>query len=198
MPIIAKTTGTGTSTQAPPGVHRASCVGVYDLGTQPGLDFGPKRKVMFVWELVDEIMPDGRPYVVKARYNLSLHEKATLRKVLEGWRGRPFTDEELSGFDVLNVLGKPCQVNVVHNVKGYADVSSVLPLGKGMNPIKEIHNELTSFAVDDQDSADWAFPEGMPDWIVTEIKNSAEYKAFQSGEAPAGAGSADKDDDIPF
>lgn len=204
MPIIAKNTGSsGTSSQAPEGVHRAVCVGVIDLGTQPGYEFqgkmvAPHQKVMILWELVDEHTPEGVPYVVKGRYRNSLHENATLRAVLEQWRGRAFTETELKGFDLANLLGKPCQVNVVRNVKGYADVASVVPFGKGMQPIKEVHNDTMYFAVDDQDGPDWKFPENLPEWIQDEIKKSAEWQAFAIAGYGSKAEPAQAEDGHPF
>src|SRR5208337_1405024 len=73
------------------------------------------------------------------RYTLSLHEKAALRKDLESWRGRTFTEEELKGFDVENVLDVPCLLNVIHNGTSgtvYANVSGIMKLPKSMQPIK--------------------------------------------------------------
>ena len=43
-------------------------------------------------------MPDGKPFLVRRRYTASLHEKSALRKDLESWRGRAFTNVELDGF----------------------------------------------------------------------------------------------------
>lgn len=65
----------------------------------------------------------------------SLHAKAGLRKFLESWRGRPFTAEELAGFDLKAVVGLTCLVGIVHEAKGdkvYANLSSVMKLPKGM------------------------------------------------------------------
>jgi len=135
MAIIAK--AGPTFIPAPEGAHAAVCVDVVDLGTLE-VNYGGKskkqHKIRIVWQ-IDENMEDGKPFLVQQRFTLSLHEKAGLRKVLESWRGRQFTEEELQGFDVETVIDKPCLVNIIHQNKAgsiYANVTSVMRLPKGM------------------------------------------------------------------
>lgn len=137
MPIVAKASGGREYIPAPAGTHAAVCVDVVDLGVLE-VNFGGKtkkqHKINIVWQ-IDEVREDNRPYQVQKRYTLSLHEKAGLRKDLESWRGRPFTQEELDGFDVETVLSAPCMLNVIHNVKDgstYANVTALMKLPKGM------------------------------------------------------------------
>lgn len=141
MPIIAKATGTNF-VPAPAGSHSAVCVDVVDMGMLE-VNFGGKtsnkHKIRIVWQ-IDEVMADNRPFIVQKRYTLSLHEKATLRKDLESWRGRQFSPEELEGFDVEVLLGVPCLLGVIQQSKDgstYANVSSIMRLPKGMNPLKQ-------------------------------------------------------------
>lgn len=140
MPIIA-TAGDGkTFTPAPAGLHQAVCVDVVDMGLLEVTYAGKTKKqhkVRIVWQL-DLDTDDLKPFTVQKRYTLSLHEKATLRKELESWRGRPFTDEELAGFDLEKLLGANAQVNVQHTTKNgetYANVISIVPLGRGMQKL---------------------------------------------------------------
>lgn len=126
-------------TPAPQGLHQAVCVDVWDIWTEKRDEKwggGIVDKTLLVWE-IDEINPeDGRPFVVAKRYTASLHEKANLRHDLESWRGRAFTKDELKAFDLENVLGANCQINVVHNTKKdktYANIASIVPLAKGQN-----------------------------------------------------------------
>lgn len=117
---------------APAGLHRAVCVDVVDLGMVE-TTFGTKRMVRLVWQ-IEESMPDGRMFSVGQRYAASLHEKANLRKVLESWRGKAFTAEELKGFDLEKLIGINCQLNVVQTVrdgKTFANVQTVVPPAKG-------------------------------------------------------------------
>ena len=123
-----------TYSAAPEGLHAACCVDVVDLGIVQGA-YGAKHKVRIVWQLdlVDEAL--GRRYDVARAYTLSLHERAALRKDLESWRGRRFTEAELDGFDLEKLLGAPAQVAITHSVADdgtiYANVSTVVPPVKG-------------------------------------------------------------------
>lgn len=140
MPIFAKATGTNFA-PAPAGTHAAVCVDVVDLGVIESKWNGKtltQHKIKIVWQ-IEEDRDDGKPFQVSRRYTLSLHEKAGLRKDLESWRGRAFTDEELQGFDVETVIGVGCLLNVIHNVKDgstYANVAGVMKLPKNMTSLQ--------------------------------------------------------------
>jgi hypothetical protein len=125
----------GDFVPAPEGVHNAVCVDLIDLGMVPG-QYGIKHKMRIVWE-IEEKNPQGEPFTVRQQYGVSLHEKATLRKDLKSWRGRDFTAEELEGFDLENILHKPCQVIVEHSEREgnvYANVTKVLKAAKKIDP----------------------------------------------------------------
>lgn len=140
MPIIAKGGESKEFTPAPPGVHQGVCVDVIDKGILEVTYAGKTKqqhKISIAWQ-IDERRDDGKRFLVYKRYTLSLNEKATLRKDLEGWRGRAFTRDEEMGFDVENVLGVNCLLNIQHNQvadKTYANVVSIMPLVKGMAKI---------------------------------------------------------------
>jgi hypothetical protein len=207
MPITA-TQKVGTYETAPAGNHVAVCHAVYDLGTQPGFEPGETaRKVRICWELSEELMTDGRPFGVSEVYTLSLSEKANLYKMLIAWRGRAFTPEELKGFDLANLLGAPCFVNVVHQPdkkdpkKMWANVSTVSPLPKSV-PRPDAINPLVQFAIDDAE-----IPATCPDFIATKIKASEEWRHRYpaANGAPAArpmsaatASSGPGDSSIPF
>lgn len=137
MPIYASASSGTKYTPAPAGSHAAVCVDVVDLGTLEVTYQGKTKKqhkIEIVWQ-IDEERDDGKPFTVKKRYTLSLHEKAGLRKDLEAWRGRPFTETELEGFDVETVISVGAMLSVIHNVSGnntYANVNGVMRLHKGM------------------------------------------------------------------
>lgn len=122
---------------APQGLHRAVCVDWVDLGVVKS-QFGAEKKVRLVWEIDEMIEETGKRFIVQQMYTPSLNKKAKLRHHLEAWRGREFSEEERKGFDLDNVLGKSCQLQVVHNVKDdstYANVASVVTLAKGMEEL---------------------------------------------------------------
>jgi hypothetical protein len=125
-------------TPAPEGLHRAVCVDVVDLGMLE-TDFGKKHKVYISWQLEERMEGVGKPYLVSKRYTLSLHRKSALRPDLESWRGKPFSDEEVEGFDLEKLIGANCQINVVHNKTAdgtYANVSAIVPAVRGSAPLK--------------------------------------------------------------
>lgn len=204
MGTTAKASG-GDFPKAPVGTHIARCYQVIDLGHQKIVWQGKEKwqpKVMFSWELCNELMEDGRPFSVSNRYTLSLAEQSVLRPSLESWRGKPFTEEELNGFDVKNVLGAYCMLGVVHNTsdgKTYANVSAILPLPKGMSKPAPV-NENLYFNIDDGDVSK------LPEWLQNVVKKSREL----SGEpethgttmrAPAAGGPKEFEDlmdEIPF
>jgi hypothetical protein len=133
--IIAK--AGGSFKPAPAGTHAAVCCDVIDLGPVQ-VTFQNKtrtqHKVIICWQLA-ELMDDGKPFLVRRRYTCSLHEKAALRKDLESWRGKAFTQSELEAFDLENLLGAGCLINVIHeqrNGSTYANVASVMKMPKSM------------------------------------------------------------------
>lgn len=134
----------------PEGTYVARCYKIIDLGTQVSPTFGTEaHKVMISWELFDDEvkMSDGRPFQVSQFYTVSLNEKANLRKHLEAWRGKKFTQEELDGFDLGNVLGAYCMIQVVHSDDGkYANVNSIMSY-KGEKPAPV--NENVIFDIDE-------------------------------------------------
>lgn len=134
MSVVVKETQ--TFKPAPEGVHGAVCIDVVDKGELSSEWQGRKRirRVVVLRWAIDEVREDGTNYFVEQWYTASLNEKATLRAHLELWRGRKFTGEELEGFDLENVLGKGCQLVLLHATKGdktYANVRGIMPLSKG-------------------------------------------------------------------
>jgi hypothetical protein len=125
MPLIVKSGG--DFEPAPEGLLNACCVDVVDLGNM-STPWGNRHKLKLVWEVAAQ-MADGRRFIISKRYTASLHEKSNLAKDLKAWRGRPFTAEELAGFDVEKVIGAGCQLLVQHVEKDgsiFANVTAVM------------------------------------------------------------------------
>jgi len=127
----------------PAGSYPAVCCDVVDMGIVKSTYSGKEKrqhKIRIGWQ-VAEYNAEEKPFVVWKRYTLSLHEKSALRKDLEPWRGRPFTEEELQGWDVESVINAPCMISVVQNAAGgnvYANVSGIMRLPKGMEAPKVV------------------------------------------------------------
>lgn len=124
------------------GLHVAVCVDVLPKWTEPIPERfrkpnGPteRTRTKLVFEVPDELDSEGRPLIVSNFYTASLHEKAKLRQHLESWRGRRFSDPELAGFDLENVVGVPAQIQVVH-AGDFANLAAIVRLAKGMEAPK--------------------------------------------------------------
>lgn len=198
--MLAKKEGGTEFELAPAGNHVARCYSIIDLGYQDSEWQGVHksvRKIRIAWELPLELMDDGQPFMVSRTYTVSLGDKANLRHDLESWRGRPFTEAELNGFEVYSILGVPCMVNVVHNPsrdgsRTYANVAGVTPLPKGIECPPQI-NRTVSFDLDKFDQATY---DALPEWARKKIvlhvapEKRAAVTAMQESSFP--------DDDIPF
>jgi hypothetical protein len=190
----------------PEGNWPAICYGFIDLGTQP-TSFGEKRQVRILWELHDEdcVMMEGpkkgQPMMIPATYTWSMNEKATLRKTLETWRGKKFTDREIEEFDVKNLIGQPCMLQVSHNDKGekvYANVSAVTKPPKGMT-FPAMLNKAIYLALTEDEFERIAF-ENLPDRLKNKIKDSPEYNRLVNGPRAEAPSNYEKvlEDEIPF
>lgn len=184
MALIAK--NSGTDFKLPPaGTHVGICYMLVDIGTHLPPPYGdkppkPTRQVVLGFELCHELMDDGRPFAVSNFYTLSLHEKANLRKDLEAWRGRAFTDDELAGFDLKKVVGCPCLLSVVHEMKKdttRANIGGIMAMTKGSEPAKQV-NPCVIFDIDEWDHNTF---ESLPEWLRNKILSSDEGKA-RNGE----------------
>ena len=188
------------------GNHHGICVAVIDLGTQYNDKFKKEQpKVMITWELIDFPIESDNGDVfrlISREYTAVLSEKSNLYADLISWRGRDFTPAELEGFNIKNVLGANCLVNVVNitkNNKTYSNVTTVAKLPKGMTAKKGTYQLIYDMDEDVEN-----IPEGVPDWIKDKIKKSLEWVAAvnpQGYDEPAVTDTdvpLDEDDTIPF
>lgn len=199
--MIAKDSGGGSFEQAPVGTHVARCIKLIDIGTTLQEFQGEAKKrhqIIIGWELPNELMETGeyagQPFTVSDFYTLSLHEKANLRQALKNWRGRDFTESELEGFDVKNILGAPCMLSVTHNDKGRSEVGGVMALPKGTT-VPDAINPLVYFSLDKFDPSVF---DGFSEKMQALIAKSDEFKARDNGGSKAVSADDFADDDIPF
>jgi hypothetical protein len=141
-----------------------------------------------------EIKGKDLPRGISKRYTLSLNEKASLRKDLQSWRGRPFTPAELAGFDVSKLIGANCLLSVLHQDRAgatYANISSISALPKSMKSVAPENPSLYFNVVEAIASAkskglrDIIWPEDLPTWIEKLCCESEEYKTFVMGSPNA-------------
>lgn len=189
----------------PAGTHLGICYRVIDLGTQSSNFNGETKqahKVLVTWEIPDEKMEDGRPFSISQSYTWSMHEKATLRKALEAWRGMAFSERDFGpgGFDIKNILGKSCTLSVVHTAKNgttYANVSAIGKMMKGVTAPERVNPMVYLWLVADRWDAK-AFSE-LSGNLQQKIMASPEYiEMMNTANSPRDDGEFHGDKDIPF
>jgi hypothetical protein len=179
------------------GVHNARCIRVIDLGTQRNEYQGQvswKRKVMITWEVHNK--DSEEPFEISNFYNNSLYEKANLSKDLTSWRGRPFTEDEKKGFDISNLVGKVCQLNVIEGNNGKPKVATVLPT---KDEVGIQHNKSLIFSIDQYQKGDLTIFNQLREGIRNMILQSKELEGQDQSDAKEhGESDIDPDDTVPF
>lgn len=205
---IPKPSENGNFEPAPAGSYVATCYRFVDLGTQMTTFQGENKtrhEVLISWELADAAMGDGRPFTINKTYTWSMNEKATLRKDLEAWRGRPFVDEDFEGpnaFNTKKLIGAPCMMTILNETKDgktYAKIASVGKLIKGMQAPPCVNAPLYLSLTDDGwDASVYA---ELSDYYKGKIAASPEYRDLMSKRGrpddPPHAGD-EFSDEVPF
>lgn len=206
-PIKAPVSAGGDFEIAPEGVFLARCYKMVDVGTQTETgQYGTKenRKIYLYWELLqdddgEEIrMEDGQPFSIFNSYKLSMHQKANLRKHLDAWRGKKFTEEEAADFDLTKLLGAFCKLQITHSTskdgqKTYANIEAIMSTKKKVDGV----NEICSFNIENPDMEVF---NDLPQWLQDKIEDAPEWQDDDSAEeeapaAPAKKKAAEKEDD---
>lgn len=172
------------------GIHKAVCQSVIDIGLQFNEKFQKlTHQLIIIWELPEQrisvVNKEGKvqdlPRVTSKKYTCSLHEKSALAKDLQSWRGKRFTPAEEEGFDLSSLLNENCMLQILHTStdgKTYANISTILPLFKGMEKV-EPENPVRYFSFADHRGE---IPSDIPDWIVKLIKSSEEWSRLNSSD----------------
>jgi hypothetical protein len=191
---------------APAGLHMARLYSIIDLGHQATEWAGETKimhKVVFTWELHgddDSGNPlktdDGKPLIVSKRYTVSLGDQARLRQDLESWSNKKMTPEERKNFDLKNLLGKFCMVNITHSEDGkYANISGISPVPSALRNVQpEGVNPTLHFWLNEFDQAKY---DALPKYYKEKIAESSEWRGQKSAETKAPVAN-DMPDDIPF
>ena len=217
--IVRASSGSGGGTDFTPieaGTHIAVCGMVVDLGIQPSNNpaYDPKHQIYIRWEVAAERVEwevGGKqmegPAVIGSFYSFSLHEKANLRRDLEGWRGKQFTEDELSGFELFKLLGAGCQLSVIHYESGgktRAKVQGIMALPKSMAK-PDVEGEVIGYSpegssVDGEDVAADEVLKKLPEWLQKIIDKQITPKDTTVADAVAAGFDDvnDGEDEPPF
>lgn len=180
MSMIAKDSGNISIEKLENGVYTAISSMIIDLGLQVSEKFDKtQRKMMILWNVLGEeveINGEKQPRVISKEYGFSLGEKSNLRKDLQAWRGKSFTDDELHGFNILNILNKPCQLQIIleeKNGKKYNNIASIMALPKGTT----VEPLTTANHFDIEEIATWKNWSEIPTWIQDKIKKAQNFQS---------------------
>jgi len=163
---------------------------IVDLGTQKTNWDNQEKwtpKVRMTFELPDqtdefEVEENGKrtkiskPMIVSIEQTSSLGEKASLRKLLEQWRGQTFTQKELESFSMKNVLGKPAMLTLIHKTsqqgRQYCAIAGASKLPKGLKPPTSTANDLVYYEIEQREGGQF---KDMPEWLQEKIMASREF-----------------------
>ena len=213
-----KATGGGKDFElVPAGTWFAICTRVIYLGIQSKTyPDGTKElpEVYLGFEIPDvqiEYKKAGKdvkgPATIGRSFTLSIGAKSNLGPFLVNWRGKQFSKEEHeAGFDINSILGKVCNLGVVHTDDGkYANITSAGSLMKIQKDAIEAGtlsakpaNQLISFSADQPDPELFKL---LPKFLQTKIQNRV--TTTKTGKPLPGTLAGDKssddfDDEIPF
>jgi hypothetical protein len=201
MAIIAENNG-GNYEIMEAGNYLARCYQMIQIGTVEEEFQGKKKqtpKVMLSFEFPTEQKvfkeENGmQPYSLSKEFSLYMNDKANLRKFLESWRGKAFTEEQSAKFDITVLIGIPCMVNVIHkeNSKGNirANIGSISPLMKGLECPPQINPSL----ILSYDNFNHEAYSKLPEFLREKIASSKEYKQLTALPTNADA----NEDDLPW
>jgi hypothetical protein len=133
--------------------------------------------------------------IVSIEQTRSLGERASLRKLLEQWRGQAFTAKELQAFSLNNLLGKPAMLTLVHKTsqqgRNYCAIAGASKLPKGMKAPSETQNEHVYYEIEQGESGDFS---KLPEWLQGKIRESREF----AGNAPVAKATDVNGEKMPF
>lgn len=162
-----------------------------------------QNKVLFTFELQDCNLPDGRPAVVSQEFTASLNDRAKIVPVLVALLGGKSEHQDYVSTEgrilsevLTQVIGKPCQLSVVHvkkKDKTYVNIGSVSALPSSMKSLvtATVNPTLVITDVDNISTADAA---KLPDWV----KNKQAKRIGVAISIPATKSEQASDDECPF
>jgi hypothetical protein len=185
-----------------PGIYNARCDLIADLGMQDTGKYGLKHKVYIRFAVPDQTGEDkdGNKFQMSigSKFTASLGKKANLRKVLEGWRGKPFTEEELEGFELTKLLNAPATIVVGTYLdregKERPSLENVL---KCKSEVDGLLRKPVAYGPESTQAELAEAPEWLRDAIIAG-KGDAPDADDEEEQTQHAARQASEDDDIPF
>jgi hypothetical protein len=160
----------------PIGIHNAGLLAIIDLGTHVKEFKGEKKKareVMLVFE-IEQKNSKGEAFLISKIYSLYLNVNSNLRKDLESWRGKAFTNEDLKNLQLAELLGTPAMLHVMEKEsagKKRSVINTIMPPAKSI----VLKNKPYGFSLENKN---FEVLDKMSEWVVNMIKTSDEYNEY--------------------
>ncbi len=157
------------------GTFPARIVQIIDLGVQEDEYLGERKvghKVFINFEFPTELVTVGdedKPRWLGKEYTVSLHEKATLTKLIAA--ADPEGKATSKGRNMKGLLGLPLMVSIGSTEKGNPKISNVARLMKGLT-VGELVNKSIFFDMDDGDVEQF---NKLPQWMQDKIKGGLDF-----------------------
>jgi hypothetical protein len=166
---------------APIGLHLARFFGLVDLGTQFLFDEWIPR-ILCYWELCEEKMDDGRPFIVQQEYTNTLGRGAELKEHIEGWCGE-LKPHELEGFNLSARIGEAALINVKHRTSSAGnercEIIAINPVQRGTVIPPQVNADIVYRITDGEDDAF----KSLSSYWQGKIRESAEFSGRHSTKA---------------
>lgn len=166
------------------GSYLVTCYGLIVYGTIRSEFKGEEKwitKIRLLFELPTEKVTFNedkgeQPFSTWIDFTLSLNEKSNLHKFIRQWRNKPFTSQELNGFDTKILIGQVgnAAIEKATSKSGneFLKINGIQPLPKGTQRPKQI-NETLFFDIDNPDKD--VFYDRLPKFLRDIIRSSKEY-----------------------
>jgi len=152
------------------------------MGTVEGTYKGEKNsayKVSITWELPTETKvwkdgEDAKPTLVSKIYTLSMAKKANLRPIVEGIVGG-MTDAEAFEYDLDNLLGKVCLLNVTYGLSETGKEKQNIGTSKLIKGMTE-PDPVTPQKILSYDNWDEELYQSLPQFMKDDMATTVEYQ----------------------
>jgi hypothetical protein len=175
----------------PEGTYTGILVELLDLGSQTG-EYGTKRNIRLAWEIVGQLMTNGKPFIASRQFNLTVGQGSSLRPYIEALLGHSINPKE--ALNTRDLLGKACLISVQHKVsdgKTYANIVGCLPIPAGTS-VPDPVSKIVHFTLDPEEFDEELF-RGLPEWKQKVIGKSPEWMNLVATKKVGGSGS-----ELPF
>lgn len=161
------------------GPYMAVCTAVIDIGQQYSeKSKAVQNKLLFLFDVPSETIEiDGvhKPRQFSRRVTYTTSTRGVLNPMLCSWLSTRFTEEQLREYELFDLVGKGCQIQLSISEDGkYNNIENVIALPKGV-PTPVSSNPHFAYDIDAHgfSGAEW---DALPEWVRSIIEKSEQYQ----------------------